>query len=85
MAKGRKTGGRQKGTPNKATVSVKQAILLAADGIGGHEALMEWGRSNPTEFWTRVYTRLLPTEISGPDGSAIRAVVLLPALDQTTA
>lgn len=34
MARGVKTGGRQKGTPNKATGALKDAILLAAEETG---------------------------------------------------
>lgn len=33
MAKGRKTGGRQKGTPNKATAMTKNIIASIAEGM----------------------------------------------------
>ena len=36
MAKGIKTGGRQKGTPNKTTALLKDAILKAAEQSGNH-------------------------------------------------
>lgn len=70
MALGYKTGGRKKGTPNKATASVKQALQIAFDGIGGVERLTEWAMNNQTEFY-KLYSKLLPQEISGPDGGAI--------------
>ena len=35
MAKGKKTGGRTKGTPNKTTTALKDAIIEAARRAGG--------------------------------------------------
>jgi hypothetical protein len=35
MPKRRKTGGRQKGTPNKMTATLKEMILGALDQVGG--------------------------------------------------
>ena len=68
MARGKKTGGRKAGTPNKATASVKQAIEDAFEDIGGAEALAKWARANPGDFYTRVYVRLIPHQLTGADG-----------------
>jgi hypothetical protein len=62
MAIGQKTGGRTKGTPNKATADVKAALCRAFDGLGGVPALIDWGRTNPTEFY-RLWARLLPQDM----------------------
>lgn len=35
--------------------------MLAAEGIGGVEALTAWAKKNPGEFW-KLYARLIPTE-----------------------
>lgn len=40
MAAGHKTGGRQKGTPNKTTQAVRDAIAVFAEGNVGR--LQEW-------------------------------------------
>jgi hypothetical protein len=40
MAKGRKTGGRKTGTPNKATATAREAIALVADGKA--QDFMRW-------------------------------------------
>ena len=40
MALGNKTGGRQKGTPNKATADVREAIAVFANG--NVDRLQEW-------------------------------------------
>jgi hypothetical protein len=37
---GERRGGRKKGTPNKTTVLLKDAILQAADAAGGKEGLV---------------------------------------------
>lgn len=66
MAKGRKTGGRQKGSPNKATKAVKEIFEEAFEGVGGAKALITWAKENLTEFY-KLYARLIPvnTQISG--------------------
>ena len=38
--KGKKTGGRKKGTPNKVTLALKEAILKAAENAGGEEGTL---------------------------------------------
>jgi hypothetical protein len=71
--RGKKTGGRKRGTPNKTTRLARDAIEQAAAGLGGAERLAEWAKEKPeneSAFWTRVYPRLLPVQVhaSGPDG-----------------
>jgi hypothetical protein len=61
MARGIKTGGRQKGTPNKMTTAAKDAFALAFDDIGGPDALAEWGRENRTEFY-KLFSKLIPID-----------------------
>jgi len=70
MAKGIKTGGRKKGTPNRTTASAREAMSLAFEGIGGVGALQTWALENQTEFY-KLYGRLIPQEITGKDGGAI--------------
>ena len=65
-----KTGGRRKGTPNKTTASMKAAFFEVFEKLGGVDALMKWAAANPTDF-RKFYARLLPHEVSGPDGSEI--------------
>lgn len=61
MARGYKTGGRKKGTPNKATTEVKNALISAFDEMGGVPALVEWGRENPTEFY-KLWVKVMPVQ-----------------------
>ena len=71
MAAKKKTGGRQKGTPNKTTAAVKEAMVQAFDQLGGVPALVEWAKSNPTDFY-KLWAKLLPTEIKNADGEAFK-------------
>ena len=63
--RGRKTGGRLKGTPNKMTGAVREAIEKAFDGMGGVDALTAWAKEHPTEFYSRIWPKLLPLQIAG--------------------
>lgn len=66
MAAGRKTGGRQKGTPNKMTQDAKQAIEYVAAGLGGADGMLRWAQLNETNeriFWSNIYPRVLPKEV----------------------
>ena len=73
--KGKKTGGRQAGTPNKLTKSAREAFQLAFDGIGGAVTLVAWAQANPTEFY-KLYARLIPVEHTGEGGAGpIQTVV----------
>lgn len=65
---GNKTGGRKKGTPNKVTATAKEAIALAAEGIGGVDRMIAWikeDESNEKVFWSQMYTKLLPHQVEG--------------------
>lgn len=53
--------GRVKGVPNKITRSVKEALQLAFEGIGGVPALMRWGEANPSAFYP-IWVRIAPQE-----------------------
>ena len=72
MATGKKTGGRQKGTPNKLNANAKDNIAAVFQRIGGLEAMAQWATENRTEYY-RIYSRLLPidAQISGANGGPL--------------
>jgi hypothetical protein len=83
MATRPKTGGRQKGTPNKTTQDVREAILAVADGLGGVDGLLSWAQKDETNeriFWSQIYTKVMPTqvkaEVTGPNGGPLQVVRL---------
>lgn len=64
---GMKFGGRQKGTPNKVTLDLRNMILDVVDQMGGAERLKEWASSSKIAeqaFWTQVVPRILPKEVN---------------------
>lgn len=80
MAAGRKTGGRQAGTPNKITTDLKRAILEAAEKAGGPQGTVGYltaqAQANPTAFLS-LLGKVLPIqqEIAGKDGAAFRVII----------
>ncbi len=64
MALGRKTGGRQKGTPNHNTTELKGAILAAFGHLGGQAYLVRVGKENPQVFCT-LLGKVLPMTVQG--------------------
>jgi hypothetical protein len=74
MAVGRKTGGRQKGTPNKINAALKDMILQALDEAhqdGAVAYLKSQASANPTAFLSLV-GKVLPTQLTGEGGGAIQ-------------
>lgn len=59
-----KTGGRQKGTPNKINAGLKESILAALDQVGGVAYLVEKAHSEPKAFMA-LLGRVLPMTIAG--------------------
>ena len=70
--------GRPKGSPNRTTASAKEAIAQAAEKLGGADRLVAWAQEEPANeraFWSTIYPKLLPLQVSGEDGGPIQAVI----------
>ena len=76
MAKGQKTGGRQAGTPNKISTTVRDNVVSVFDEIGGTEFMKRWATENPNQFFA-LYAKLLPlqAQISGDPENPVEMVV----------
>ena len=75
-----KTGGRQKGTPNKVTKSMKQIVLSVFRDIGDEAAMAEWAKNpkNASVFYGGLCGRLIPQQHEGsddPQSEPIRTVL----------
>ena len=57
--KHKKHKGRTKGTPNKATKAVKDALENTYHGLGGDAALKAFAKDNPDAFY-RLWIKMLP-------------------------
>lgn len=65
MAKGLKTGGRVKGTGNKVTTSMKEAVMSTLEWLQSQPKsnMRDWAIENTTEFY-KIASKLIPTEVS---------------------
>jgi hypothetical protein len=70
MAKGRKTGGRVAGTPNKNTTALKDAIMAALNTVGGQAYLERVAKEDPRTFCT-LLGKVLPMQVTGEGGGPI--------------
>ncbi len=74
-APGERRGGRQKGTPNKFTASLKEMILGALDAAGGQEYLAAQATENPAAFMA-LLGKVLPTTLaSDPNDPLVVEIV----------
>ena len=77
MAKGKKTGGRVKGSVNIFTKSVREVIndafreMQLKPGVN----MLEWGQSNPTEFY-RLASKLIPMQVSNDPENPMPSVII---------
>lgn len=55
--------GRKKGKANNVTRSLKENILEAFERIGGVRNFAAWAEENQTEYYTKIFVKLLPTDI----------------------
>lgn len=62
--KRKKTGGREAGTPNKLTATVKMMVLAALDAVGGEKYLAKLAKSHPQAFAT-LLGKVMPTQVVG--------------------
>lgn len=63
MAKGRKTGGRQPGSPNKTTAAVKELIEGALSDLGGKKWLVKAAKKQPGAFMNLI-SKLIPRDLN---------------------
>jgi hypothetical protein len=63
MAKGRKTGGRQPGTPNKMTADLRAMISAALVEAGGKKYLVEQAAESPAAF-LKLLGQTLPKDVN---------------------
>lgn len=59
---GERRGGRQKGTPNKLTATIKQAIEQSFEEVGGADYLARMAKEQPVAYMT-LLGKVLPTQL----------------------
>jgi hypothetical protein len=69
--------GKPKGAINKTTRTAKEAIALAAEGLGGVDRLIAWAKEDPLNeraFWGSIYPKLIPVQVANAEGEDFRTV-----------
>lgn len=59
----KKLGGRQKGTPNKATAEIKDMLRQALDEVGGIDYFVKQAQENPVSFNTLI-AKIIPADLN---------------------
>lgn len=75
---GNRGKGRPKGSVNKTTALAKEAIAAAAEKLGGADRLVEWAQEAPENeraFWTTIYPKLIPVQVTGPNDGPLQVVI----------
>jgi hypothetical protein len=70
MSENRKPPGRPKGTPNKTTAALKDAILNAFEQVGGVSYLAKVAAEDQRTFCT-LLGKVLPLQVTGDGGGGI--------------
>lgn len=70
-----KTGGRKKGTPNKINATIKEAVLVAFDRVGGADYLEQLAREDPKTF-VPLMLKCIPNEVQGRFETGLPLLVL---------
>jgi hypothetical protein len=50
--------------------NAREAVQQVFEELGGTEAMKAWAVENPNEFF-KLYGRLLPLEVTGPEGGGL--------------
>jgi hypothetical protein len=71
---GERRGGRQKGTPNKATADIKAALLEALDDEehGGAAGYFKWLAKNNSAAFSGLIGKVLPTTLEHSGGLQVK-------------
>ena len=77
--------GRPKGSPNKVSAAAKEVIAEAASRLGGVDRVVAWAQEdakNEHAFWSSIYPKLLPLQLSGEGGGPlVTRVELVPLVN----
>lgn len=65
--------GRPKGSVNKSTAAVKDALNAAFQGMGGVDRLQTWAQANETEFY-KLWVKMLPQDVNAKVDATIREI-----------
>ena len=56
--------GRKKGSKNKNTIAALQNVHDVYTALGGTEAMVAWAEDNKNDFYTKVWPKILPKNVT---------------------
>jgi hypothetical protein len=56
---------RPKGSPNKLSADAKEDVIAVFVGLGGPAKMKEWAEKNLTDFYTKIFAKLIPLNVQG--------------------
>jgi len=63
-ARSTRPGGRPLGQPNVLSRQAKDNIVEVFSNLGGVKAMTTWAKKNKDTFYTKLYARLIPKDVS---------------------
>lgn len=57
-------------------MAAKEMIAQVAEGLGGYERMLAWVQADPSNekaYWTAIYPKLLPLQVSGDPDNPLKA------------
>lgn len=75
---GRAGLGRPKGSPNKVSKSIREAVLASFEAAGAEEYLLRQAVENPVAYMS-LLGKILPTQVTGENGGALTITWLPPS------
>ncbi len=76
---------RGKRGPSKVGLAAKEVIQMASERLGGPDRLVAWAKEDPLNeraFWSNVYPKLLPLQLTGDVGLTIKWPVATPSIER---
>ena len=64
--------GRPAGRPNKITGQAKENIAEVFEILGGVEGMVKWARNHPTEFYCKIYPKLIGVDVQAETDEALK-------------
>jgi hypothetical protein len=54
----------------------RESVLVAFEMVGGVDAMAAWAKDNPTEFYTRLYAKVITREVEMSAGAGIEELLM---------
>lgn len=67
--------GRVLGAPTKRSVSGRESLEEVFDRLGGVAGMVRWAKKNKTDFYTKLWIRLVPRDVTLTPGAGLEEML----------